>query len=211
MITRSDIFNKVSWFLKKENKFFSSSDVLTIINRDAFRQIAKEVMYPRTTYSGYLTSGSYNISTPVDFIKVDSNANVVFQDGAGTRDLYPKDKHEIGLAEIYTATPGVPGQYYMENESKIGIYPPCTSGNFVIPYVKRPTDLSSDSDTNELTERCYMAAVYWTVGECMLTDSDERFQGFRQLYDKEIRDLKDQYRRMLEIPKDIRPNRRYTR
>jgi hypothetical protein len=79
-ITRLDIFNNVNFFLKKENKFFTSSDVLTIINRDAFRRIAEDVMYPRASYSGALTSGAYLISTPADFIKIANNANITFKD-----------------------------------------------------------------------------------------------------------------------------------
>jgi hypothetical protein len=211
MITRKDIFDKVAFFLKKENKFFTSADVLSIINRDAMGRIAEDLMYPKTSYSTYVASGTYLISTPADFIKVDGNANVVFEDSNGIRDLWPKDKHEIGQAEILNATPGTPGTYFLESESKMGIYPPSTSGNIVIPYVKRPTSLSADTDTNELTERCYMAAVYWTVQECLITDSDDRFQGFYQMYDKEIGRLKDGYRRMLEVPKDLKPHRSYLR
>lgn len=211
MITRSDIFNKISFFLKKENKFFTSSDVLSIINQDAFPRLAEELMYPKTVYSGYLSSGAYLVSSPSDFIKIDSNSHVVFKDGSDTRNLYPKEKYELGQAEILTADPGTPSQYYMENESQIGIYPPCTSGCINIPYVKKPTWLSSDTATNEISERGYMAVVYWTVATCMITDSDERFVGFRQQYDLEIARLKSQYRRMYEIQKDIKPHRNYVK
>lgn len=212
-ITRKDIFDKVNFFCKKENRFFASSDLLTIINRDAMKRIAEDVMYPKANYSGYLSSGTYLVSAPVDFLKVDSNSQIVFQDYTGVHKLYPKEKQDIGYDSILTSisTPTSPTEYYMETESIIGIYPPCTSGNFVIPYVKRPTALSSDADTNEITERCYMAAVYWTLTECMIADTDERSIFYEQKYQTEIARLKDQYRRGFEITRDYRPNKDYVK
>jgi hypothetical protein len=208
-ITLGDIFNEINFFIKKENRFFASSDILRIINRTAFPRIAEELMYPKTVVSGFLSSGQYLISTPADFIKIDENSEMLFTDNTPTRNLLPTEKHEIGFAEILTATPGNPGKYYMESETLIGVYPPCTSGNYVIPYVKMPTGISSATDTNELTERCFMAAVYYTLSECMLTDNDEKAVFYNQKYDMEIKRLKDQYRLKFEITKDMKPHNKY--
>lgn len=209
MIDRQYIFNKVNFFLKKENKFFSSSDVNMIIGVDSFRRIATEINYPKSNYEATLTSGSWVVSAPIDFIRVDRNSDVTYYNGTTVNKLTPKQLFDIGRENVLDAVPSTPENYFMESEAKIGIYPPCTSGMVVIPYVKEPVVLSSDGDTNELTERCYMASVYWTVSECMIADSDERVIGYKQMYDTEIKRLKDEYRRIYEIPQDLKPHRDY--
>jgi len=97
----------------------------------------------------------------------------------------------------------------MESESVIGVYPPSISGCIVIPYIKVPQTLAVDTDTNELTEKCYQAAVYWTVWQCMLTDSDERSAIYENLYNGEISRLKRRYGEMFEEDSDLVPHESY--
>lgn len=208
-ITYRNIYDKTMFFLKKEGKFFTSSDIKQTITVDSFKRIAEELGYPKETYQVILTSGSWVVSAPTNFIRIDKNSDMTYYNGVNVTKIEPAIQSDIGRDEILSAEPDTPSQYFMETENKIGLYPPATSGLVVIPYVKSPTVMSADTDTNELSERCYMAAVYWTVSECMLTDSDERYVGYRQLYDKEIDRLKDQYRIIMEIPKDVKPHRRY--
>ncbi len=211
-ITRIDIFNKVNFYLKRENKFFSSTDINTVINRDAFRRIAEDINYPRTSYSTYLTSGQYIVSTPIDFIKVDQNSKLTYQYTSNTVTTgEARELRDIGIQNVLTATPGIPENYFMEDEFGIGLYPPSTSGILVIPYVNRPSALSSDADTNELTERCYMAAVFWTTSDLLSADSDERSAIYMQMYNNEITRLKKQYNEMYEISRDLYPHESYTR
>ena len=97
----------------------------------------------------------------------------------------------------------------MINQTTMGIYPPSTSGTVVIPYVHAPTSLSSDPDTNELTENCYMAAAYFTVGECMLKDNDQRASFYTTLYEREIRKLKHLYGGLFDEDEAIEPHESY--
>lgn len=215
-VTYRDIWDKASFYLKKEHKFFTSSEVKSIITEDAFNRIAEEVGYPKYNYSSYLTSGEWVVSSPSNFIKVDSNSQVTFKDANNTYRLKPKEQGEIGRENILTATPSTPSNYFLESDTKIGIHPPCTSGCVVIPYVARPSwssglALVDDTSTNELTERCYMAAVYWTVSECLIKDSDERASLFLDKYHSEISRLKSQYNMMLEIRKDLKPHQDYVK
>ena len=211
-ITRRFIFDKVNFFLKQENKFFTSAEVLSMIDNEAFNFVARDINYPKTNYSAYLASGKYLVSTPTDFIKVSPNDKIVYRDASSTHELDPKEKTDIGVTEIYTATPSIPEYYYPENESHIGIYPPCTSGIVIIPYVKKPTILTNDSSVNEITEQCYLAAVYWTTKECMLKDKDlERYIVFEKLYNYEVENLKAHYNITFGTPKDIRPHKDWIR
>lgn len=208
-ITFKHIFDKSMFFLKKESKAFTSSDVKTTIGVDSFKRIAEEIGYPKSNYTVILTSGSWIISTPADFIKVDMNSDATYYNGTEIVNLQPREQKEIGRAEILDAEPSTPEAYFMESETKIGIYPPCTSGQVIIPYVKHPTSLSSDTDTNELTEKCYMASVYWTVSECLMKDEDPRASGFREMYNNEISRLKSQYNMMFDIRRSIKPHKDY--
>jgi len=209
-IDRHYIFDKVNFFLKKENKFFTSSELHMTIGVDSFRRIGEELNYPKTNYSSIIASGEYQISTPSDFIKIDQNHELTVELSSTIYTLEPKTSKLIGRQNILDPTNAIPQNYYMETESLIGLYPPGnTSMIVVIPYVKYATALSSDTDTNELTENCYMAAVYWTVGECMLKDNDERFATYMQLYDREILRLKSKYGEMFEEDKDLMPDDRY--
>jgi len=210
-IDRNYIYEKTMFYLKKESKFFTSAEVVSIISTDAFRRIAEEIGYPKTSHSSTLTSGAWVVSSPIDFVKIDTNLQATYSDGITTVDLKPKEQWNIGRSAVLTATPGVPQYYFMETENKIGINPPSytTSGVVAIPYVKVPTTLSSGGSTNELTEKCYMAAVYWTVSECLLKDSDERSQAFREMYNNEISRLKSQYNMMFDIRRDLKPHQDY--
>jgi len=213
-ITYRDIWDKVSFYVKGEHKFFTSAQIKSIITEDAFNRIAEEVGYPKSNHSSYLTSGEWVVSSPANFIKVDANSQVTYKDASNTIRLKPKEQIAIGRDNILTATPGTPSDYFLESDTKIGIYPPCTSGCVVIPYVSRPSwtsgvALVDDTSTNELTERCYMAAVYWTVSENFIKDGDERGTGFREMYHNEISRLKSQYNMMLEIRRDVKPHAQY--
>ncbi|HEY6022211.1 MAG TPA: hypothetical protein VIY48_20790 [Candidatus Paceibacterota bacterium] len=209
-VTYRDIWDKVSFYTKSEHKFFTSAEINSIITEDAFNRIAEEVGYPKANYSSYLTSGEWSVSSPSDFIKVDQDSQVTYKDATNTAVLTPTEQFAIGRDNILTATPGTPEHYFLESDTKIGIYPPSTSGCVVIPYVKRPTVMSSgDISTNELTERCYMAAVYWTVSELLIKDSDERASLFLDKYNAEIERLKSQYNMMLEIRRDMKPHKSY--
>lgn len=208
-ITLKHIFDKTMFFLKKESKFFTSSEVKNIIAIDSFRRIAEEIGYPKDNHIVVLTSGSWIVSTPIDFIKIDVNSEGTYYDGKNITKITPKEQTEIGREEILSATPGIPENFFLESESKIGVYPPSTSGQVIVPYVKHPTIMSSDTDTNQLTEKCYMAAVYWTVAECFMKDSDERYTIFKTHYENEVTRLKGQYNTLINSPKDIHPHEDY--
>lgn len=210
-ITLKHIFDKTMFFLKQESKFFTSNEVRSTIAIDAFKRIAEEIEYPKANHTVILTSGSWIVSTPIDFIKIDTNSQGTYYNGADITKIKPKEQTEIGRDEILSATPNIPEYFFLESESKIGLYPPVTSGQVILPYIKHPTVMSSDTDTNELSEKCYMAAVYWTVTECLFKDSDERTGAFREMYDTEIRRLKSQYNMLLNTPVDLKPNRDWIR
>lgn len=208
-ITFRHIIDKTYFFLREEAKFFSSSEVYSIIQNDAFKRIAEDVDYPKANASSVMGSGEYVVSTPVDFIKIDQNWNPTFKDTAGTRDLDPTTS--ISRSTILTATPGTPQQYTEWNETQFVIYPPSTSGTIVLPYVKNPTTLSSDTDTNELTENCYMAAVYYTVQECMMKDNDDRAGYWESKYNAEVGRLRKRFNEKYEVGFDVTPDRDYIR
>lgn len=208
-IDRQYIFNKVAFFLKKENKFFTSAELHMAIGVDVFRRIAEEIDYPKTELSTYIASGVWKLSTPVDFLKIDQNREVTYQDDSNTYVLDPKTQKKIGRHNILNADPGTPENYFMETESQIGIYPPGTSGSIIVPYVKIPTSLSTDAASNEIINQTYMAATYWTVGECMLKDNDPRFTTYQQLYNNEILRLRKRFGEMFEEVKDIEPDENY--
>lgn len=210
-ITLGHMFDKAMFFLKKESKFFTSNEVRTTIAIDSFKRIAEEINYPKSTHQVVLTSGSWIVSTPIDFIKIDPNSQATYYDGVTVTRIIPKEQIEIGRENILTAMPSIPQNYFLETENQIGLYPPSTSGRVIIPYIKHPTSLSSDTDTNELSEKCYMAAVYWTVSECLMKDSDERATGFREMYHNEISRLKSQYNMMFEIRRDMKPHQNYVK
>ena len=208
-INRGYIFNKVSFLLKKEMKFFTSSDVQMTIGVDSFRRIAEDIEYPKSNYSGTVNSGLWTVPMPADFIKVDRAKDIVFADSTGIRKIRPQDQRNIGRDQVLSATPGSPENYFMEDQVTIGLYPPSTSGIIIVPYVSLPTSLSGDADANELTERCYMASVYWTVAECMLKDSDEKYAIYMTKYDKEIQRLRSNYGDMFDENKDFQPDQGY--
>ena len=208
-INRQFIFNKVVFYLKNETKFFSSSDLYTIIGVDSFRRIAENIEYPKSNYSSVVASGVWTVPMPSDFIKIDRTKDIIFQGSSNINVIPPKDQRNIGRDQILTATAGTPENYFMEDQTTLGLYPPSTSGTIVVPYVSLPTSLSSDTDTNELTERCYMASIYWTVSECMLKDNDERYATYLALYEKETKRLKADYNDMYEEEKDVWPDDRY--
>lgn len=208
-ITRKNIFDKINFYLKQENKFFTSNEIHLSIN-DAFRRIAEDIDYPKTNYSTYMTSGQWSVSTPADFLKLDKNSQITYESTSGSYAVLDnKLQTDIGRDNIFTIAPGVPQYYFEESESKIGIHPPSTSGCIVIPYVKAPTDLSSDAATNELTENCYMASVWWVTAECMLKDSDPRAQGFTGLYTGEITRLKRRFGVRQEQSHNFKPHPSY--
>jgi hypothetical protein len=205
MIDRHYIFDKVVWHLKQETKFYSS---------DAFRKIAEDIRYPKANYSAYLASGVWTIDMPDDFIKVDETDDITFKAGdtSSIIKITPKTRKLIGRDQILAATPSTPEHYFMEDQNTMGFYPPSSTsgGIMVIPYVKTPTSLSSDTDTNELTERAYQAVIYWTVSQCLLMGDDERFPIYQQLYNTEILRLQRQFGEMYEEDKDMIPDERYT-
>jgi hypothetical protein len=210
-VTLEDVFNRVNFFLKKENKFWTSGEIITFIGEDAFRRIAEDIDYPKANYSSYLASGEWKVTVPGDFIKIDQHKNVVYNDGSDTIQLSPKKQTSIGRDEILTAVPGTPENYFMETESTIGIYPPSISGVIVIPYVKVPSTLSAATDTNELTDNCYQAAVYWTVWQCMLKDSDPRAVNYENLYNGETFRLRKRYGEMYEEESNLEPHHDYVK
>jgi len=208
-ITKRHIIDKTYFFLRQEVKFFSSSEVYSVIENDAFRRIAEDIDYPKANYSSVLSSGEYIVSSPADFLKIDQNWSPVFKDAAGTRDLTPTTS--ISRATLLSATPGSPQEYTEWNETQFAIHPPSTSGICVLPYVKNPSMLSGDSDTNELTENCYMAAVYYTVQECMMKDNDPRAQYWEGKYNAEIGRLRKRFNEKYEVGFDMTPARDYLR
>ena len=208
-IDRAHIFNKVMFFLKKESAFFTSSEVHMAIGVDAPRQVARDLNFPKTDYSGAVSSGVWQVTMPSNFLKLDSNAKPTFKDSTTIRDLAPKSQTNIGRANILNATPGTPQNYFMKSETVMGLYPPSTSGTIVVPYVKAPTSLSSDTDTNALTENAYMAMAYYVVGECMLKDGDTRTSDYYALYEREVKRLKRQYGELFEEDIDMMPDEDY--
>jgi hypothetical protein len=213
-IDKRYIFNKTMFYLKKESKFFTSSDVSMIIGVDAFRRIAENIDYPKSNFSTFIASGVWTVTMPSDFLKVDQNKDVVFQNATNTYKVEPKYQKDIGR-HIILQPPGsqIPQNYFMEDHTTVGLYPPSTSGIIVVPYVSIPTSLSTDTDTNQLTETCYMAAVYWTVSECMLKDDDakddSKFTKFYTLYEKETLRLRKRFGEMYEINYDLSPHEDY--
>lgn len=175
-INRLRIFNKVSFLIKDELTFFTSAEIMQMVGVDVWKRIAEDVGYPRTILSTVVTSGSWMVSSPNDLVR-----------------LYEMAEFSIRKEEDKILVPSVPHNYWMETTNYIGIYPASTSGLVNIPYVKEPTSLSSDSASNELSERCYTAAAYWIAGECMLKDNDQRYKDFTALYDKEILRLQKLY------------------
>jgi len=210
-IDRKYIFDKANFFLKKENKFFTSSELHLAIGVDAFRRVSQDLEFPKSNYSSVLASGVYTLAMPSDFVKVDKTKDVVFTDSSRTRNLPPRDQRRIGRDQILTATPGNPTNYFMEDQTTIGVYPPSTSGIIVVPYVQQATSLSSDSATNQLTDKAYMAATYWVVAECMLKDNDARFDTYAKLYTGEILRLRKELGELYEETKDFYPDAEYTR
>ena len=208
-IDRAHIFNKVMFFLKRESKFFTSTEVHMAIGVDAPRQVARDLNFPKTDYSGSVASGVWQVTMPSDFLKLDSNAKPTFEDSSSIMDLTPKSQTNIGRANIMSATPGTPQNFFMKTETVMGLYPPSTSGTIVVPYVKVPTSLSSDTDTNALTDNCYMAMAYYVVGECMLKDGDARAQSYYSLYENTISRLKRQYGELFEEDIDMAPSEDY--
>ena len=210
-IDRLKIFNKVNFFLREENSFFTSNEIHQTIGVDAQRRISEDIDFPKTNVSIFMTSGVYTVSMSSNFIKVDATSNPTFEDKNGIIDLEDARKTNIGRANILKATAtATPSQYFMENESTVGIFGRSTSGCIVVPYVKAATSLSSDTDTNEITENTYMAAVYWTLSEMFGKDNDQdRAAKYVTLYDKEINRLEGRYGEMYEIDKDLSPDVRY--
>jgi len=213
MIDQQYIFNKVMVYLKSESKFFTSGEILSTIGIDSFRRIAEDLEFPKATFSAAMGSGVWTVSitTPGDFIKIDKTKDVVFTDATNIRKLRPRTQKLIGRDQILSAVPGSPQNYFMEDQSTLGVYPPSTSGTITIPYVQRPTSLSSLTDTNELTEECYMASVFYTVEQCMMKDNDERAAVYAKKYAVEIDRLKTIYNEMYEEPKDLIPAEGYLR
>jgi len=210
-IDRKYIFDKVVFFLKKETKFFTSSELHMIIGVDAFRRVARDTGFPKSNYSSVMASGVWSVDMPSDFIKVDDTKDLVFKDGVGLHGLGHKKQKDIGRVNILTASPSSPYNFFMEDENTLGVYPPSTSGIVVVPYVKIPTSLSNDTATNEITERCYMAGVYWTVSECMLKDNDMRYQVYIGRYNKEVQELRGTYGELFDGDESIVPAEDYLR
>jgi len=208
-ITKRHIIDKVYFFLREEAKFFTSSTVYSIIENDAFRRIAEDIDYPKTNASSVMGSGEYIVSAPINFLKIDQNWNPTFKDYGGTRDLEPTTA--ISRATILTATPGTPQEYTEWNQTQFAIHPPSTSGTIVLPYVMNPTTLSGDADTNELTEDCYMAAVFYTLQECMMKDNDQRAGYWESKYNSEIGRLRKRFNEKYEVGFNIVPKRDYLR
>lgn len=213
MINREYIFNEVVWHLKQETKFFTSGKLHLLIGVDAFRRIAEDLRYPKTNISAGLVSGNWTLDVPSDFIKIDETDDIVYRkdNTSGILLIRPKARKLIGRDQILTATAGIPESYFMEDQTTIGFYPPSDGGTVVVPYVKVPISLSSDTDVNELTERAYPAAVYWVVGQCLLMDDDERYLVYQNLYLGEIQRLHRQYGEMFEEDRDMVPDENYTR
>lgn len=210
-IDRKHIFDKINFFLKRENKFFTSSEILLSIN-DAFKRIAEDIDYPKTHYSTYVASGAWQISTPANFLKLDKNSQVTYESVSGSINaLKPKLQTDIGRDVILTQAPGTPESYFEENEAMLGLYPASTSGCLVVPYVKAPTNLSSDTDTNELTEHCYMAAAWWVVSECMLKDNDQRFETYSKNWQAELNRLRRRFGNRFEQDHNLNPHPTYAR
>lgn len=219
-IDRQYIFNEVVWHLKQETKFFTSSKLQIMIGVDAFRRIAEDIRFPKTNFSSYLNSGTWTLSMPADFIKVDETDDVVFNPdtsgvlgsgNVGIIKIPPRTRKLIGRDMILSAVAGTPQYYFMEDQSTMGFYPPSMGGTAVVPYVQLPTALSSDTATNQLTERAYPAAIYWTVTQCLLMDDDERYVVYQSLYDREILRLQRQFGEMFEEDSDMIPDENYTR
>lgn len=210
-INRQYIFNKVAILLKNETRFFTSAEIHSIIGVDSFRRIASDIQFPKTNYSSAMVSGAYTVSMPSNFVKVDKESDITFEDSTGIRKLTPKTKKVLGRDQILSATPSSPENYFMENQSSLGIYPPCTSGTIVVPYVNRPTSLSSDTDTNELTEEGYMASVYYTLLECMEKDNDQRYALYEGKYQQEIRRLRGIYDERFDVDEALVPDNEYIR
>lgn len=206
---RQYIFNKVMFILKQESQFFTSSEIHMMIGVDAWKRIAEDINYPKTNYSSYLTSGQYQVSAPSDFLKIDENSQVTYEDDSTIHELTPKKQTNIGRHIILNATPGTPSNYFMESETVIGVYPPSTSGCIVIPYVKEPTSMSADSDTNEISRQAYMANVYWVVQEAFNKDNDPRSAKYEKKYDMEIARLNKRFGERFEINYDLRPHEDY--
>ena len=57
-IDRKHIFDKAMFFLKKESAFFTSSEVHMAIGVDAPRQVARDLNFPKTDYSGAVGEGT---------------------------------------------------------------------------------------------------------------------------------------------------------
>jgi hypothetical protein len=211
MIDLEYIFNKTVVLLKKETKFFTSSELHLTIGVDSFRRIASDLEYPKSNYSSVVLSGTWAVLVPSDFIRVDKTNDLVFKDSEGIHKLTSRTRKAIGRDEILSAAPSVPSNYFMEDQKTIGIYPPSTSGTIVVPYVQRPTSLSSDSDTNELTEKCYMASVYFTLAQCMMKDNDQRLTLYEVKYKEEIKRLRGEYDEMMEEEEFLSPSTEYLR
>lgn len=189
VITRKWIFDKVVFLLKNETKFFTSSNLMTLIGVDVWKKIAEDVEYPVGYLSSVVAAGAYSMSTPSDFIKLKSHKEVSLR----------KPDPTITIAS------GVPDNYWLDDYGQIFWYPPSTAGSLtvVVPYVQEPTSLSSDSATNELTERGCNAATYWVVSECMLRDNDQRYTAYLQLYQNEIQRMRSMLGDIFGIPGNL--------
>ena len=209
-INRDFMFDKVNFFLKKENKFFTSSEVMNIIALEAPRRVAEDINFPKSNLSAVLVSGAWTVNLSSDFIKIDPDKDVTFKYSGGTIKLKPKLQKDIGRDTILTADPSTPEYFFPEDEDTIGVYPPSSSGILVIPFVKEPTSLSSTNASNELTQNCYMAMIYWTVGDCMLKDGDsEKYETYIKLYDAEIIRLRRRFGEMYDEQHDVIPHEDY--
>ena len=203
------IEGKIRTFVREEKaRFWTSSEIHVGIN-DGFRQIAEDINYPKADYSGYIASGAYTFSMSSDFIKIDPDSEVIWKDGSGTNVLTPARLKDIGRHTMLTATPGTPQNYFFIKENQLGIYPPSTSGCIVVPIIAEPTHLSSDTDTNELTEQCYMADAYWVAWEAFHKDKDPRTASYNALYNNEINRIKGRFGDMWEIEYQMTPHEDY--
>lgn len=176
-IDRLWIFNRVQFHLKNETNFFTSTPLINLVSVDAWIKIAGDVGYPRTALSTTVTQGQFQVAAPSNFLRLDDCKDFEFRKDNGIDSM-----------------PEVPDNYYLDNNNMIGFYPPAIkAGTVKIPYVMTPTSLSSDTSTNELTDKCADAAIYYIASECMLRANDPKHEIYVAKYDKEIERLKRIY------------------
>lgn len=152
-----------------------------LLNRNivrALRKVQQDTGYslPENSATYSFVPDSQEENLPSDFVRIGSPHGVKIGD---SNPLYPVDYFDILGKFDLTSSSGAPASYYIRKNGSqwiIGFYPVPTTGETVtIPYYKKLTEMSADSDScpldEDFDEAIVQYASYLTI---------RRKQGFEQ-------------------------------